>query len=139
MWDDLLINGTALSDLGVINDFSGIAADAPLRGENLTYPNVGGDVHVPKVRSAYVFSVPFTLLGDTRAAYNDLVTDLRALLDSSTAPLALERRLTTGAGEIAETADGDYLSGLEPTLINWQTGRLALDIINLSAGWTPVP
>lgn len=133
---DLLVNGTALSSIAGIVSFDGILSNAPLRGENLTYPGVAGDAHVPKVRGAYVFTVPLVLLGTSQADFQDRLDDLRALIDSSAAPLTLVRRRTTGAGNISETADGDYLGGLEPSSVNLQVGRVALDLVNLSGGWT---
>lgn len=136
MWADLIVNGTALSSIGGIASFDGIEADGPLRGENITYPGVAGDTWVPKVRGAYVFTVPLVLLGTSPADFQDRLDDLRALCDSSAAPLALERRRTTGAGDISETADGDYLSGLQPTHVNLRIGRVALDLVNLSGGWS---
>lgn len=139
MWADLSIGGTLLSSFGGIASFDGIFADAPLRGENLTYPGVAGDTHTTKVRGAYVFTVPLVLIGATQADFQDRLDDLRALCDSSAAPLELVRRRTTGAGDIEESALGDYASGLEPGMVNMQIGRVALDLINLSGGWTLVP
>lgn len=136
MWEDLLINGTALSTFGAIADFTGIKADAPLRGANVTIPGLAGDVHVPKVRSAYVFTVPLAVYGTTRGDLNDNLAALRTLLDSSVTPLAMERRLILGGINVSQTADGDYINGLQPEILHFRNGLVVLEIANLSGGWT---
>lgn len=134
-YEDLLVNGTSLKTLGAITDFSGILSNAPLRGESVTYPGVAGATFTPKVRDAYVFSVPMVLYGGL-AAVNDALDALRALLDSSTTALTLVRHRTLGSGTVAETASGEYLGGLEPGMVGMSAGRVAIDLMNLSGGWT---
>jgi hypothetical protein len=134
-YDDLLIGGTSLKTIGQITSFDGIFADGPLRGSNVTYPGVAGDTHVPKVRGAYVFQVPMVLVG-TWGDINSKLDALRALLDSSSAPLSMTRHRSLTAGTSVQTASGDYLDGLEPGLVGLEAGRVVLSIVNLSGGWT---
>lgn len=140
MYEDLLVNGTALSTIGAIVSFDGIRAEAPLRGSNITIPGVAGDHYIPKVRGAYVFTVPMLLTGASLAALNDKIESLRVLMNSGSSALALVRHYTTagGGGTVSQSASGDYLSGLEPNIIGWanSNARIALDIVNLSGGWT---
>lgn len=140
MYEDLLINGTALSTFGGIVSFDGIRAEAPLRGSNITIPGLAGDVFVPKVRSAYVFTVPLLISGTSLANLHDKIATLKTLMNSGTTALSLERRYTTagGGGTVSQTASGDYLGGLEPNIIGWanSNAKIALDIVNLSGGWT---
>lgn len=134
-YEDLLVNGTSLKAFGDITDLSGILSSPPLRGENVVYPGLAGAVYVPKVRDAYVFSVPMVIRGSL-ADINDALDGLRALLDSSTAALTLTRHRTTGAGNVSETASGEYVGGLEVGLVGLSAGRVAIDLLNLDGGWT---
>lgn len=135
-YDDLLIGGTSLKTIGHIASFDGIFSDGPLRGSNVTIPGRAGDVHVPKVRAAYVFAVPMVLLGDW-GDINSKIDALRTLLDSSTAPLVMTRkRSLTGAGTSEQTASGDYVDGLEPGLVGMSAGRVLINLTNLDGGWT---
>jgi hypothetical protein len=134
-YEDLLIGGTSLKTYGKITDFSGILASGPLRGENVTYPGLAGDVFVPKVRGAYVFTVPMVLYGSL-ATINTALDNLRTLLNSSSAALAMTRHRTTGAGNVSETASGEFVGGLEPGLVGLTAGRISLDIVNLSGAWS---
>lgn len=136
MWEDLRINGTALSSFGAIVDFAGIKSTPPLRGGNIVYPGVPGAVWVPKVSSQYVFTVPLSLYGTDRGDFNDTLEALRALLDSSTAALDMERRIILGGVNVSQTADGDYVNGLQPEIFHFRNGLVSLDIANLSGGWT---
>lgn len=133
---DFLIGATSILTIVRVTDWSGVDSTAPLRGSNITYPNVGGDLHAPKVRGSYVFTVPCVLLGTSSADYQDRLDDLRALLDSSTTALAMHRIRPTGSGDVTEDADGDYLDGLQPQAVNLQTGRVNIDLVNLSGGWS---
>lgn len=134
-YDDLLIGGTSLKDFGEILSFAGVFASAPLRGENVQIPGLAGEVFVPKVRGAYVFTVPLVIVGDW-ATVNERLDGLRTLLDTSSAPLTMTRHRSVGAGTSVQTAAGDYLGGLEPELIGMSAGRIALDLVNLDGGWT---
>ena len=125
----------SLKTLGHIVSFDGIFSDGPLRGENVVYPGVAGATHMPKVRAAYVFTVPMVILGDW-GDVNAAIDSLRALLDSSAAPLAMTRHRTVGAGTSVQTAAGDYLDGLEPNLIGMSAGRVAINLVNLDGEWT---
>jgi hypothetical protein len=133
---DLLINGTSIKTLAWVASWGDVFREAPLRGSNITYPGVAGDVWVPKVRSAYSFLVPLILLGTGEADYADKLIALRALVDSSTAPLTLVRKRTTGSGLVSQTCAGDYLAGLEPEFIGMDTGRVALELVCTSGVWT---
>jgi hypothetical protein len=125
----------SLKTLGHIVSFDGIFSDGPLRGENVVYPGVAGATHMPKVRGAYVFTVPMVILGDW-GDVNAALNSLRTLLDSSAAPLAMTRHRTVGAGTSVQTAAGDYLDGLEPNLIGMSAGRVAINLVNLDGAWT---
>lgn len=136
MWDDLLVNGTSLSSFGVIEDFSGIAAEAPLRGSNLVIPGRAGAIHTPKVRAAYEFLVPLALLAADHGGRMQVIAALKAVLNSASTPLVLTRRLTVGVAQVTQTAAGDYVSGLEPVFIGSDTARVPLLFENLDGGWT---
>lgn len=132
---DLTINGTSVTTIARVASWDGVFAGAPLRGDNLQIPGMAGAIHMPKVRDAYVFTVPLLLLGDSEGDLQDRLDDLRALCDSSTAALTVARTRPTGAGDVVESCQADYLGGLEPAMVNLSIGRLALDLVNLSGGW----
>lgn len=134
-YEDLLIGGTSLKTYGKISDFSGILAEAPLRGESVVYPGRAGAVFVPKVRSAYVFSVPMVLYGTSLAAVNDSLISLRTLLNSASASFTMMRHRTSGGGNISESAAGEYLGGLEAQIVGMTAARIVLDLVNLDGGW----
>ena len=136
MWDDLLVNGTSLLTFGEIEDFSGVATTPPLRGSNLVIPGVAGEQHVDKVRDAYNFMVPLAIVGTDHGDRIDRILDLEALLNSATTALTLTRRLTRGVSQISQTAQGDYVSGLEPAFLGLTAARVPLVLRNLSGGWT---
>lgn len=127
--------GTSLKTLGRIVSFDGIFSDGPLRGSNITIPGAAGDVHMPKVRAAYVFTVPMVILGSW-AEVNANLDSLRTLLDSSRVPLTMTRTRATSDGTNVQTAQGDYLDGLEPQMVGMGAGRVAINLVNLSGVWT---
>lgn len=140
---DLLVGGTSIQTLGTIADFSGVFSEGPLRGENVTYPGVAGETHMPKVRDAFDFTVPLilrTAVGSTAPLRSNIlatVASLRTMLDSSSAPLALTRlRPATGGGTTSQTCSGDYVEGLELELIGFTAARVAIVLRNLSGVWT---
>lgn len=134
-YEDLLIGATSLKTYGQIADFSGILSEAPLRGESVVYPGRAGAVFVPKVRSAYVFSVPMVLYGATLAAVNTNLIALRTLLNSASASFTMTRHRTSSGGNISESAAGEYLGGLEPQLVGMTAARIVIDLVNLDGGW----
>lgn len=135
---DLTINGTSLNNGTIcrVADWAGVFSSAPLRGENLLIPGVAGETHLPKYRGAYVFTVPLVLVGTSRADLQDRLDALEALCDSSATALTVARTRPTGLGDVTESCSADYVSGLQPELVNLSTGRVALELLNLSAGWT---
>lgn len=140
---DLLVGATSLQTYGTIVDFDGIFSEGPLRGANLTIPGLAGEVYVPKVRGAYDFTVPMVLrtpVGATSPDRADIlaaVTSLRALLDSSTAALTLNRRRpAVGGTYTTQTCQGSYESGLEVALVGFTAARVAIVLRNLSGVWT---
>ena len=134
---DLTVDGTSLNDGTIcrVAAWDGVFASAPLRGSNLVVPGLAGAIHLPKVRDAYVFTVPLVLLGSSWGDLQDRLDDLRALVDSSAGALTLVRTRPTGGADAVETCEADYLSELEPSMVNLSTGRVALDLVNLSGGW----
>lgn len=135
---DFTVNGTSLNSGTIcrVARWEGILSNPPLRGANDRIPGVAGATWRPKVRDAYVFSVPIVLLGSSRADLQDRRDDLLALLDSSSAALTLERTRPTGLGDVVESCDGDFLDGLELEMVNLSTGRAVLNFENLSGSWT---
>lgn len=135
---NLTVNGTSLNDgtISRVASWDGVLASAPLRGENIELPGVAGAIHLPKVRGAYVFTVPLLLMGSSQADYQDRLDDLRTLLDSSGTALTVARTRPTGAGDVTESCSCDYVSGLESVMVNLSNGRVAVDLLNLSAGWS---
>lgn len=134
---DLMVAGTSLNSgtISRVVSWDGVFSSAPLRGSNLTIPGLAGDIHQPKVRGAFVFTVPLVLLGSSWADMQDRLNTLRTLLDTSAASKTATRVRPTGAGDVMETCQVDYLSGLEPAMVNLSTGRVALDLVNLSGVW----
>lgn len=140
---DLLVGATSIQTIGTIADFGGIFSEGPLRGENVVYPGVAGETHMPKVPGAYDFTVPLllrTAVGSSaplRANVLAAVASLRSLLDSSAAPLTLTRlRPATGGGTTSQTCTAEYVAGLELELVGFTAGRVAIVLRNLSGVWT---
>lgn len=140
---DLQVGGTSIQTIGVISDFGGIFSDGPLRGDNVIYPGVAGETHMPKVRGAYDFSVPLTLrtaVGSTaplRANVLAAVASLSTLLNSSGAPLSLTRlRPAVAGGTTSQTCTGEYVNGLDLELVGFTAGRVVIVLRNLSGVWT---
>jgi len=133
---DLKINTVSVKTYASVVSWDGVFAGAPLRGGNLTIPGVAGGVWQPKVRNAYVFSVPLVLLGSSEADFQDKLTNLRNLVNSAAAALAVTRTRPTGLGDVTEACTADYADGLEPAAVNLLNGRVVLSLTNLSGGWT---
>lgn len=140
--DGLLINGTALETVFDVLDYSQLRAPGTKRGSNLTYPNVDGDTHVPKVYASYNFDIPAALSKDTdtgtalerRAALNAAIDAAAALLDNGL--LVMTRRLAkVGGGYDETTADGEYNAGLTVKMANPLAGTTVLSFVNLTGCW----
>ena len=136
-YDDFLIGTTSVKTIGYIASFDGIFSDGPLRGSSIPYPNVAGATFTPKVRDTYVFSVPMVLTGSGWGDLNSKIDSLRALLDSSSTAFTMTRkRSLTGGGTSVQTATGEFLAGLQPSVQGFTVARVVLDIVNLSGVWT---
>lgn len=137
-WDDVLIDGTSLSTFGAIEDFAEILKCAPLRGSNIVIPGAAGSVHTAKVRGAFVVTVRLALWDVTAETFGGVVSRLaalRALLDTSAAPVTLTRRFTLVDGtQVAQDAQVDVLEVFAPELVGTTTSRVAVDVEVLS-GW----
>jgi phage-related protein len=142
-WDDLLIDGTSLSSLAVIEDFSGIMMGAPVKADHIDIPGRPGLVFVASEYGAYNFPVPVVILGDTLGEVNANHDTLVALLDTRTAPLTLTRRRTIGTGGSADTDAAEECSatvnnGWDPDFIGTGGQRMVLEFTNMDGAWTPV-
>lgn len=128
---------TSVEAYGKVADFSGVFSEGPLRGSSLIIPGAAGEVHVPKVRAAYDFTVPMVLRssvgGTGRAEVFASIESLRALLNSAAAPLSLSR---AQAGRATQRCTAEYVAGLELELVGFTAARAAIVLRNLSGIWT---
>lgn len=148
MIEDLLVDGTSVQTLAVVEDPSGLYASPPLRGSNITLPGAAGEVWVPKPYGAYGFSVGVAVLpvdgdGDDPSGLQNLVAQwtsnwraLLAMLDSSTGPLTLTRVLSTAAGTVTETCSAEVVGSIAPAMVGPYASRAVIDFWNLSGGWS---
>lgn len=142
-WDDLLIDGTSLSSLAHIEDFSGIMMGAPIKGGHVDIPGRPGLLFAQSEFAAYSFPVPVVILGDTLGEVNANHDTLVALLDTRTAPVTLTRRRTIDTGgsavtEAAEECAATVNNGWNPDFIGTRGQRIVLEFTNMDGEWTPV-
>lgn len=152
MIEDLLVNGTSIQTLCVIEDPSGLYTSAPLRGSNYVLPGANGEVWTSKPYGAYGFSIGVAVLpvdsgGDDPATPEGLVaqwtSNWRALLelvDSSSAPLTLTRVLSIaeGIGSVTETCSAEVTGSIAPAMLGPYASRAVIDFWNLDGGWVEV-
>jgi hypothetical protein len=136
--DTLLFDGTDLQSLTgvVVGDLSGLFAPGTRRGDHDTIPGRPGQLGAELPYDAYSFSIPITVLGDTRF---EMLTRLRAVgaaLAGTGGLGVLERRLDDGAGGYdAHTANGQFASFNTFSLLNPKTGQTELTFVNLDGAW----
>lgn len=140
-WDDLLIDGTSLSSLAVIEDFSGIMKGAPIKGTHVDIPGRPGLLFAPSEYGAYSFPVPVVILGDTLGEVHANHDTLTGLLDSRAAMIVLTRQRTVGAEyggvNVAETCNATINNGWDPDFIGTQGQRIVLEFTNMDGVWVP--
>lgn len=136
--DTLFVNGTDIQSIDGLRleDASGLHTEGEYRGDNLVLPGRPGAVSYAKVRGAFVFDLPVTLLGGTRAGFMSVLSDVRDLTSSGNL-CTLMRRLTDGVSYVDDWADGEYLAGQAVTLLNAANGRTVLSFLNLDGDWSP--
>lgn len=134
--DTLFVNGSDIQDIDglILNDASGLHTEGEYRGENLVIPGRPGQVSYSKVRDAFTFDLPVTLIGDTRADFMDVLADVRDLTSGNLCSLV--RRLTDGSGYTDDYCDGEYLAGQAVELLNPANGRTVLSFLNLDGEWS---
>lgn len=133
----LLFAGTDLRALtGVtVSDLSGIFAPMTRRGTHDVIPGRAGWLGSGLPLDGYNFDVPVVVGGET---HHEMYVNLAALgvvLQGSNGLGQLERRIDNGSGGyVAHTANGAF-GGLNPTLLDLQTGQLMLTFANLDGAW----
>lgn len=136
MWDTILIEGVDLSELATIEDMSGIARNPPLDSEPLTIPGRQGAIFVEAERAGYAFDVPLTIRRANRGEVNSALRDLFALLDTRTAPITVQRRVTLDTQETIEQAECVVTTALAPQYLGKAAASLVITFYNLDGGWT---
>lgn len=135
MDEALLVDGTDIETLGIIENWDGVLSVAAERGGPLLIPGRDGAVHVPGLAvAAGVIPIPFALFGDDVTGFNDALRSLRRLVPPGKV-LDVVRRLSYDTGVEDQHASCTYLSGLDPKLVNAASGRLVLTLTNLDGRW----
>jgi hypothetical protein len=139
-WDTLLVNGTNLADLAVIEDLSDAMGQPPIADLHIKIPGRAGAVFVAAPYEAHSFNVPMVILGDNRGDVNADLTTLRTLLDSRTAALLVTRRSTRDiAGvdyNVSEYCNAVVTSSWEVDYLGATAARVVVTMQNIDGAWT---
>lgn len=134
------VNGVPLHTLGRVEQtWEGVLGAPELIGSASHLPLRPGALHIPQVTGAREFGVGMLIHGDNdkdEAGHNDRWRALARLLWSPMQPLAMQRRIATGAGPETHECSAKYVSGLDPAYVTGRAmSRLALRILNLDGYW----
>lgn len=100
-----------------------------------TIPGKPGAIPTPGPYDAYRFSVYGRVFGSTREEFNANLAALGVVVAGTDGVLPLTRHLAKTGGYDTHTANGAFITGLEPDMLNWINGRVQLQFWNLSGGW----
>jgi hypothetical protein len=133
----LLFAGTDLRSLTgiVVQDLSGIFAPNTRRGQHDVIPGSDGWRGAALPIDGYNFDVPVVVEGDTHAAMFANLTALATALEGSGGLGQLERRIDDGAGGYVAHFAAGACAGLNPTLLDLETGQLTVTFANLDGRW----
>lgn len=135
-WDTLLVDGTDLSTLAVLEDLSELATVPSSNADPLKIPGRAGALFVAGQPDTYSFNVPMVVLGDDWGSVREGLRDLLALLDSSSAALTITRRTTVGTAQVAETASCVVTGTITPQYLGSTAARVVVTFQNLDGAWT---
>lgn len=132
---DFLLAGTSVKTIAQIASWDGILSGAPKRGSNVVKPSLRGEKFAAKPYDAYDFSVPLTLLGTSQANFQDGLSSLRALAETSAAVLAASRTVPRGAGDLTTSCTAEARVSEIGMVNGLLTGKLVLEVRNLDGCW----
>lgn len=135
----LLINGndlrTFFDGIRVVGDMH-LYAPGTRRGSHDVIPGRAGQLGAELPYDAYAFSVTVFVSGSSREEMIANLMSLGTVLAGSNGLVTLTRRLAkVGGGFTSYTANGQFVQGLDLTLLNSQTGNTELQFINLDGSW----
>lgn len=141
--DTLIVDGVDLQNIAgiTVTNLDGLLAPGTRRGENVVVPGRRGAIGVPKVYDAYEFAVGITVDGGDGTAQARRVTmlarlaTLSAALDGDGGLVTLTRRIANSTTYVEHTASGEFVDGLQVTLLNADTGETELQFVNLDGAW----
>lgn len=136
----LLVGGNDLRTLTGIHIIGDMRLFAPgtRRGSNDVIPGRRGQVGAELPYDSYAFSVSVMVLGATREAMVANLAAVGVILAGTNGLVTLERKMAkVGGGTDDMTAAGQFVTGLDLALLNYQTGQTELQFVNLDGAWTP--
>jgi hypothetical protein len=139
-WDSVLVNGTDLATIGVLEDLSEVMGHPPIADLHIEIPGRAGAVFVAAPYESHRFSLPIVILGDNRGDVNAQLAALRTLLDSRTAALLVTRRSTQDIGgtdyNVSEYCDAVVTGDWEVDYLGATAARVTVTMQNIDGAWT---
>jgi hypothetical protein len=153
--DTVLIDGTDIATLAILEDFSGVMSVAARRGSNYQVPGSDGEYYTDKPLDSVGVPLPLTIscadpdtgiepatpsarVGQMWANYAALVALVKAEASAADRTVVLTRRLSDPAGTTTydETCLAECRAGLTPVMTGTTALRVVVELINLDGTWT---
>ena len=118
-----------------IASYDGILQPAPVRGADVLVPARMGQQWTAQTYDAYTFSVPLILLGSSLSTFQDSLSGLKQLVESSRQSVVFSRQVPRTGGDLT-TSCRSRVRVAEVAMVNDMiTGRVALEVTNLDGCW----
>ncbi len=102
-------------------------------------PGADGSYGNPTPLAKYILHIPIWVQGASRGERNDNLRTIGSYIGGAAngGLVTLERRIATGSGSghVSHTANGRFVTGLSPSIINHLTGKTELQFYNLDGRW----
>lgn len=135
MFDTIFVDGVDLATrVSCIQSLDGIYSTPNVRGSNLIIPGVDGEIFLPKSFDANVIELAIMINGTSNSDFNQAYRSLRRLIPPGKL-LTLGRRLTYGGVTEDHTAQGEYVSGLTPSVQLLRFGKATIGLKVLEGIW----
>lgn len=134
---DLLIGGTSIRSVTglYVASWDGLLATAPYRGSNRRIPGLPGSIGTVKVPDEFGFELPVTLAASSKSGQIAILNAFHALWTNNLATLTRVLPTNTSGATASTTCNGEYVSAVALSAINFHTARTTLGFVNLDGSW----
>jgi hypothetical protein len=128
-------SSVSIKDYAYIENWDGVWSGAPFRGGDVIIPGQRGQLFAAQDYDAYTFSVPLQVIGTSQTDFQEKLSSLRALIDSTQSVVSVNRKLPRTSGDLTTSCTARCRLSEMGARNGLFAARVALEVTNLDGCW----